>query len=305
MIFTDRKVNRLRGGRKMIQVVEEQQVTVSTQENLIGNKIEVSHISFDYGNVSILKNIELDVKEGEFLVLMGPSGCGKSTLLRLMAGLEKPNSGDILVNGISSTKNVPDCGVVFQDYSLFPWLSAEENIVLALKQKLKGVKSKKELQHLAQEYLGIVQLGHAVKKYPGQMSGGMKQRAAIARALAFGSDLMLMDEPFGALDPVTRIHLQDLLLQISHDQKRTIVFVTHDADEAIYLADRIVMFSMGAEGAITTSVDVPFTKPRNRKKLFSSVEFTQYREHILTIMNQGLLERLEKQHTVSSVGEGI
>ena len=236
-------------------VTAERQPLVQVEKEKV--KIQANSVSFGYQGTDILNNIDLDVKQGELLVLMGPSGCGKSTFLRLMAGLEHPNKGKILVNGVSSTEKIPDCGVVFQDYSLFPWLSAEDNIVLALKQKLKGKKTKKELQLLAEDYLGLVQLGHAVKKYPGEMSGGMKQRAAIARALSFGSDLMLMDEPFGALDPVTRIHLQDLILQISQDQNRTIVFVTHDADEAIYLADRIVMFSLGSQGAITTSVDVP------------------------------------------------
>ncbi|MBY6268607.1 ABC transporter ATP-binding protein [Parageobacillus thermoglucosidasius] len=271
----------------------------------VKKKIEVKSLYFSYEGAEILKNIHLDVKEGEFLVLMGPSGCGKSTFLRLIAGLEQPDKGEIIVNGVPTTQKLPDCGVVFQDYSLFPWLSAEENIILALKQKLK--KTKKELKHIAREYLGLVQLSHATKKYPGQMSGGMKQRAAIARALAFGSDLMLMDEPFGALDPLTRIHLQDLLLQISRDHNRTIVFVTHDADEAIYLADRIVIFSLGssAKGAVTTSVDVPFKKPRNRKTLFSSSEFMESREHVLTIMNQGLLDNLEEQHAVGSDGDGI
>ena len=268
-------------------------------------KIHVNSVSFGYHNTTILNQIDLDVKEGELLVLMGPSGCGKSTLLRLMAGLEKPSQGEVWVNGQSSVENHPDCGVVFQDYSLFPWLSAEENIVLALKQKLKGKKTKKELRSLAADYLGLVQLGHAIKKYPGEMSGGMKQRAAIARALAYGSDLMLMDEPFGALDPVTRIHLQDLLLQISRDQNRTIVFVTHDADEAIYLADRIVMFSLGPQGAVIHSVDVPFNKPRNRKKLFSSSEFAGFREQILSIMNQGLLDNLEERQLVGTYGDKI
>lgn len=271
----------------------------------IKNKIEAKSVTFGYEEVKILKNLDLDVRDGEFLVLMGPSGCGKSTFLRLIAGLDTPNSGEIFVNGVLSTDKIPDAGVVFQDYSLFPWLSAEDNIVLALKQKLKGKKTKKEFQQIADEYLELVQLGHAVKKYPGQMSGGMKQRAAIARALAFGSDLMFMDEPFGALDPVTRIHLQDLLLQISRNQKRTIVFVTHDADEAIYLADRIVMFSLGTEGAITTSVDVPFEKPRNRKKLFGSQEFISFREQIFAIMNQGLLDNIEEQELVGSDGSGI
>ncbi|KKI90503.1 taurine ABC transporter ATPase [Bacillus sp. SA1-12] len=277
----------------MNQVLEVQQP--QDQMEHMHKKIEAKSVSFKYQNVEVLKDINLEVIESEFLVIMGPSGCGKSTFLRLMAGLEQPNQGDIIINGVSSTTKTPDCSVVFQDYSLFPWLSAEENIVLALKQKLKGKKTKKELQQIAEEYLLLVQLGHAVKKYPGQMSGGMKQRAAIARALAFGSDLLLMDEPFGALDAITRIHLQDLILRISRDQKRTIVFVTHDADEAIYLADRIVMFSLGSEGVTTTSVDVPFSKPRNRKKLFSSSEFTRFREHIFSIMNQGLLENIEEQ----------
>ncbi|EKN64009.1 ABC transporter ATP-binding protein [Schinkia azotoformans] len=287
----------------MAQAIELQKQRL--QFEMVKNKIEAKSIHFSYQGVEILKNIELDVKEEEFLVLMGPSGCGKSTLLRLIAGLEQPQKGDIIVNGVSSTQKAPDCGVVFQDYSLFPWLSAKENIVLALKQKFKGKKTKKELQHLAGEYLELVQLGLSIKKYPGQMSGGMKQRAAIARALAFGSDLMLMDEPFGALDPLTRIYLQDLLLEINRDQKKTIVFVTHDADEAIYLADRIVMFSVGSAGTYTTSVDVPFKKPRNRKKMLASREFTRFREHILNIMNQGLIDNLEEQHEVGLDGEGI
>lgn len=292
---------------QLLQRVEVLEPALEEQEKavILKNKIEAKSIFFGYQNTEILKDINIDVKEGEFLVLMGPSGCGKSTFLKLLAGLEKPKQGDIVIDGVSSLRHAPDCGVVFQDYSLFPWMSARENIILALKQKLKGQKTKKELQYIAEEYLGLVQLGHAVTKYPGQMSGGMKQRAAIARALAFGSDLLLMDEPFGALDPVTRIHLQDLVLKISRDQKRTIVFVTHDADEAIYLADRIVMFSLGSSGAITTSVEVPFKKPRNRKQLFSSAEFASFREEILSIMNKGLLENLEEQQFVGSDGSGI
>ncbi|WP_042346308.1 ABC transporter ATP-binding protein [Bacillus massiliigorillae] len=287
----------------MAQILEKQVIVEEAKES--NRKIEAKSITFGYDDVTILNSIDLEVKEGEFLVLMGPSGCGKSTFLRLMAGLDEPKSGEIIIDGKTLTNQQPDCGVVFQDYSLFPWLTAEDNIVLALKQKVKNTKSKKELRHIASEYLGLVQLGQAVKKYPGQMSGGMKQRAAIARALSFGSDLLLMDEPFGALDPVTRVHLQNLLLQISRDQQRTIVFVTHDADEAIYLADRIIMFSLGAEGAITTSVDVPFKKPRNRKLLFESKEFMRFRDYILTVMNRGLLDNLEEGNEIRSYGEGI
>lgn len=255
-------------------------------------KIKAQNIQFGYGKTNILDNVNMEVSEGEFLVFMGPSGCGKSTFLRMIAGLESFTNGDILISDQSVKSTHPDCGVVFQDYSLFPWLTAQSNIMLALKQRNKNL-SKKQLAHIAEEYLTLVNLGHAVKKYPGQMSGGMKQRAAIARSLAYGSDLLLMDEPFGALDPVTRIQLQDLILQISREQNRTIVFVTHDTDEAIYLADRIIMFTPGKNGAITKSIEVPFKRKfKDRQKLFQSKEFRDFRELLLNEMNQQLLNNL-------------
>lgn len=274
------------------------------EEKLVANKLEAKSIHFNYGETEILKDINLEVKEGELIVFMGPSGSGKSTFLRLLAGLSKPKIGDIIVDNKMLNGSSPDCAVVFQDYSLFPWLTAEENLVLALKQKLKKSKTKKELQELAEQYLTLVQLGYAVKKYPGEMSGGMRQRAAIARALSIGSDLMFMDEPFGALDPITRIHLQELILQINRDQKRTIVFVTHDAEEAIFLADRIVMFSPGPPGTIIDVIDVPFGKPRNRKQLFESKDFIAFRDHVLGIMNKGVFDKLN-QSEENAFGEGI
>ncbi|MBK5458877.1 MULTISPECIES: ABC transporter ATP-binding protein [Peribacillus] len=279
--------------------------TVKEEIVNVRNKIEAKSIAFDYDGVEILKNIDLTIKEGEFVVFMGPSGSGKSTLLRLLTGLAQPKKGEILVNGHSIAKSLPDSAVVFQDYSLFPWLTAEENIILALKQKLKKSKTKQELEHLAQSYLLLVQLGHAFKKYPGEMSGGMRQRAAIARALSLGSDLMFMDEPFGALDPVTRIQLQDLILQVNYEQQRTIAFVTHDAEEAIILADRIVIFSPGPPGSLVETINVPFPKPRNRKKLIESLEFIELRNYILDIMNKGIFEKLEQGHEIRSAGEGI
>lgn len=230
---------------------------------------------------------------------MGPSGSGKSTFLRLLADLEKPNSGEIIIN---NKNGISDIAVVFQDYSLFPWLTAEENIVLALKKRLKGKKSKKELFQLAEQYLTMVQLGHATKKYPGEMSGGMRQRAAIARALSVGSDLLLMDEPFGALDPITRIQLQELVLQINQDQKKTIIFVTHDAEEAIMLADSIVMFSPGPPGKILECIDVPFEKPINRNELFESREFIEFRDDLLQLMNKGIFEKLNQKEAVEDGG---
>lgn len=270
----------------------------------VANKLEAKSVYFNYGETEILKDINLEVREGEFIVFMGPSGSGKSTFLRLLANLEKPKSGEILIENEKFSESTPDLAVVFQDYSLFPWLTAEENIVLALKQKLKKTKTKKELYELAEQYLSLVQLGHAVKKYPGEMSGGMRQRAAIARALSLGSDLMLMDEPFGALDPITRIQLQELVLQINQDQNRTVVFVTHDAEEAIILADRIVMFSPGPPGTIMDVIDVPFKKPRNRKQLFESKEFVDFRDYILSVMNKGVFEKLNQTQLVFG-GEGI
>ncbi|WP_274310198.1 ABC transporter ATP-binding protein [Solibacillus daqui] len=266
------------------------------------NKIEARGIDFSYdGTTKILNNIDLDVKEGEFLVFMGPSGCGKSTFLRMIAGLEGFDNGDIVINENSVKTKHPDCGVVFQDYSLFPWLTAQANVVLALKQRNK-TKSKKELTHIAEEYLTLVNLGHAIKKYPGQMSGGMKQRAAIARALSYGSDLLLMDEPFGALDPVTRIHLQDLIVQIRAQQNRTIVFVTHDVDEAIYLADRIIIFAPGKNGAVTKSIEVSVKKGTDRQKLFESFEFRSFRESLLNEMNEQILNSIKNE---VSDGAGI
>lgn len=269
-----------------------------SEKKVLQNKIEVKSVHFSYGETEILQDINLEIKEGEFLVLMGPSGSGKSTLLRMLANLSKPKSGQIY------SDSPLDLAVVFQDYSLFPWLTAEENIFLALRQKLKKTKTKKELQQLAEQYLTLVQLGHAVKKYPGEMSGGMKQRAAIARALSVGSDLVLMDEPFGALDPLTRIQLQDLVLQINHDQKKTIVFVTHDVEEAIILADRIVMFSPGPPGKVVDVIEVPFGKQRNRNKLFNSQEFVEFRDYLLDVMNKGVFEKLNQSEEIS-LGEGI
>lgn len=284
----------------MVQLLERplpQQNPISTEDRTEKKtKIKVQNIDFSYdATTKILNNIQLEVQDGEFLVFMGPSGCGKSTLLRMMAGLEPFSNGEIEINGKSVKETHPDCGVVFQDYSLFPWLTAQANVMLALKQRNKKM-AKKDLAHIAEQYLTLVHLGHAVKKYPGQMSGGMKQRAAIARALSYGSDLLLMDEPFGALDPVTRIQLQDLLVQISAEQKRTVVFVTHDVDEAIYLADRIVIFAPGKNGAVTKSIQVPIEKKgTDRQKLFENKEFRAFRESLLNEMNEQIVNSLKTE----------
>lgn len=292
----------------MVQLLEREIEPIQEQfpnikKRFENTKIKAHNIEFSYDDsTKILNNIQMEVKEGEFLVFMGPSGCGKSTFLRMLAGLESFSNGDIEIDGKSVKEAHPDCGVVFQDYSLFPWLTAQANVMLALKQRNKKM-AKKELAHIAEQYLTLVNLGHAIKKYPGQMSGGMKQRAAIARALSYGSDLLLMDEPFGALDPVTRIQLQDLIVQISAEQNRTVVFVTHDVDEAIYLADRIIIFAPGKNGAVTKSIEVPIRKKgNNRQKLFESHEFRSFRESLLNEMNEQILNSLKVE---VSDGAGI
>lgn len=288
----------------MAKVIQEV-YKVREKQNAFQTKIEANSLSFNYEGVEILQDINLTIRKGEFITLMGPSGSGKSTLLRLLTGLAHPKSGEVLVDSVSTKTSLPDSAVVFQDYSLFPWLTAEENIMLAMKRTMKKSKSKKELAHLAGQYLELVQLGHAMKKYPGEMSGGMRQRAAIARALSLGSDLMFMDEPFGALDPVTRIQLQDIILQVNRDQQRTVVFVTHDAEEAIILADRIVMFTPGPPGKIAEIIDVPFKKPRDRKMLIESQEFIKFRNEILRMMNNRIFRKLEQNETVQPYGAGI
>jgi nitrate ABC transporter ATP-binding subunit len=270
-----------------------------SQERLSREKILASNLTFTYGQQDILRDISLAVREGEFLVVMGPSGCGKSTLLRLFSGLSRPHKGNLLIDGQPVTGPSIDRAIVFQDYSLFPWLTARENIVVSLKQVVRHARKKRELAALAEEYLELVQLGHAADQYPGQLSGGMKQRVAIARALSQQPDILLMDEPFGALDPMTRVHLQDLLCRIWEERRQTIVFVTHDVEEAIYLADRIVLFTPGPPGEIAAVLDIPFPRPRNRKKLYLTSEFGKLRDQLLSMMNEALFSKLEEPPSVS------
>lgn len=266
-------------------------------------KIRANDVGFGYGHQDILQNIHFTVREGEFVVLMGPSGCGKSTFLRLVSGLSLPTRGKLEIDGEPVRDTSIERAIVFQDYSLFPWLTTGENVMLALSQVMK--KKKKEIQQVAQEYLQMVQLEHAFDKYPGQLSGGMRQRAAIARALALSADLLLMDEPFGALDPVTRVHLQDLILQLWQDRRQTVLFVTHDVEEALFLADRILLFSPGPLSMVAHELKIPFARPRQRKKVFQSPEFTELRDQLMDHMNKGLFEKLEREETVFYPGDRI
>lgn len=218
------------------------------------SEIKVSNLSFSYaGNEKlILTDINMDVQAGEFVCILGQSGCGKSTLLRLLAGLEKPTAGELSVNGQPMGGASLDKGVVFQDYGLFPWMKAGENIMLALRQRFPG-RDKKELKQIAVDMLKKVGLEETVyHKLPKELSGGMKQRCAIAQAFSIDPPILLMDEPFGALDAVTRARLQDLVGELwsQQDPKKTVFFVTHDVDEALLLANRIVVLGQSPSNII-------------------------------------------------------
>ena len=228
--------------------------------------ITVKNLSFSYGGDErlILKDINMEIEAGEFVCILGQSGCGKSTLLRLLAGLEQPTTGEILMQGVSAEGASLDKGVVFQDYGLFPWMKAGENILLALRQRFPK-KDKKELKQTAVEMLEAVGLSASVyNKFPKELSGGMKQRVAIARAYAVDPSVLLMDEPFGALDAQTRTQLQSELIKTWQEQKKTCFFITHDVEEAVILATKVIIMS-ARPGRIKKIVDVNLPYPRTQE----------------------------------------
>jgi NitT/TauT family transport system ATP-binding protein len=260
--------------------------------------LELEHVSFSYEGVTVFADVNLQVHEGEFVSLLGPSGSGKSTILRLLAGLENPQQGKIRHGTVPVVGPSIDRGVVFQDYSLFPWMSLAENVVLAIGKAHPKLDSEQKLE-LAEEYLELVGLADACAKYPGQLSGGMCQRGAIARALAMGAPVLLMDEPFGALDPVNRTRLQDLLLEVwnSSERARTIVFVTHDVDEALLLADRVVVLG-ACPGRIIADLEVPIPRPRPRRQTYTRTDFQALRKAVNEHLQRDMLQRLSDADTV-------
>lgn len=227
------------------------------------------------GRTVSLDNVSLDVAEGEFITLVGPSGCGKSTMLNLIGGLLEPTSGQVLVHGDQVKGPSPDRGVIFQQYALFPWLTALENVEFGL--RLQGLK-KTERREKAMHYLDLVGIADFAHALPKELSGGMKQRCAIARAYAVNPSVLLMDEPFGALDALTRVQMQDELLSTWQKERRTIVFITHDVDEAVYLASRVVVMSP-RPGRISEIIEVPLPYPRT-EELRLSPEFASIRARV-------------------------
>ena len=236
------------------------------------------------GRFHALREIDLDVAQGEFITLIGHSGCGKSTLLNLIAGLIRPTSGVLLCDNREIAAPGPERAVVFQNHSLLPWLSCFENVHLAVERVFGERESRTELKQRTQAALELVGMGHAATKRPHEISGGMKQRVGIARALAMEPKVLLMDEPFGALDALTRARLQDELLKIVARTKSTVVMVTHDVDEAVLLSDRIVMMTNGPAATIGEILMVELPRPRDRVELAEDSRYVHYRKEVLDFL---------------------
>jgi nitrate/nitrite transport system ATP-binding protein len=231
-----------------------------------------------------LRDVNLQIASGEFITLIGHSGCGKSTLLNLLAGLATPSSGALICAGREIAGPGPDRAVVFQNHSLLPWMTCFDNVYLGVERVFGGKESKAELKARTHEALALVGLTHAEAKHPQEISGGMKQRVGIARALAMEPKVLLMDEPFGALDALTRAHLQDELLKIVAKTHSTVVMVTHDVDEAVLLADRIVMMTNGPAATIGEIVEVGLPRPRERMALADDKTYHACRTAVLDFL---------------------
>ena len=246
------------------------------------------------GPFCALKNVNLTVAKGEFVALIGHSGCGKSTLLNLIAGLSTPTQGSLLCANREIAGPGPERAVVFQNHSLLPWLTCFENVYLAVERVFSATEPKAQLKARTDAVLAMVGLGAAAQKRPGEISGGMKQRVGIARALSMEPKVLLLDEPFGALDALTRAKLQDELLAIVHKTQSTVVMVTHDVDEAVLLSDRIVMMTNGPSATIGEVLAIDLPRPRNRVALAESTQYLGYRKAVIDFLytRQAHVEKL-------------
>lgn len=230
-----------------------------------------------------VKDVNLQIKKNEIVSIIGHSGCGKSTLLNMIAGLDTVSSGGIFLNNKEVNGPGPERAVVFQNHSLLPWLTVFQNIEMAVKKVMPEL-TKREIEERVDKFVDMVNLTHARDKYPGEISGGMKQRVGIARALSIRPDVLLMDEPFGALDSLTRANLQEHLMRIQQNVKNTVIIITHDIDEAVLLSDRVVMMTNGPEATIGEVLDVNLPHPRNRVELQNDKEYIRCRESILSFL---------------------
>ncbi|TCS43240.1 ABC transporter ATP-binding protein [Reinekea marinisedimentorum] len=246
------------------------------------------------GAFRALENVNLKINKGEFISLIGHSGCGKSTVLNIVAGLHQATEGGALLDGKEVNEPGPERAVVFQNHSLLPWLTAYENVELAVNQVFKNKMSKQEKKDWIEHNLELVHMGHAIHKRPDEISGGMKQRVGIARALSMQPQVLLMDEPFGALDALTRAHLQDSLMEIQAQLGNTVIMITHDVDEAVLLSDRIVMMTNGPAATVGEILKVDLARPRNRLELADDPTYNHYRSEVLRFL-------YEKQKKVENI----
>ena len=230
-----------------------------------------------------LENVNLTVAEGEFITVIGHSGCGKSTLLNMVSGFNYPSEGSVTINGEKITKPGPDRMVVFQGYALLPWRTVFENVYIAVNAVFPN-KSKVEKNAIVNEHLAVLGLTEAADKRPPQISGGMKQRVSIARALAIRPKVLILDEPFGALDAITKEELQEELLKIWTDHRCTVLMITHDIDEALFLADRLVMMTNGPSATIGEVLEIPFPRPRDRVQMMEDPEYYNLRNYALDFL---------------------
>ena len=252
------------------------------------NLLQLTGVGIEFptpkGPFCALQDVNLNIAEGEFISLIGHSGCGKSTVLNIVAGLYQATTGGVVIHGKEVTEPGPERAVVFQNHSLLPWLSAYENVELAVNTVFKGNKSKAEIKEWIEYNLELVHMDHALHKRPDEISGGMKQRVGIARALAMQPEVLLMDEPFGALDALTRAHLQDSVMEIQAKLKNTVIMITHDVDEAVLLSDRIVMMTNGPAASIGEILTVELERPRDRLALADDAQYNQYRAAVLQFL---------------------
>jgi nitrate/nitrite transport system ATP-binding protein len=240
----------------------------------------------DNGPLNVLNDVSLKINQGEFISLIGHSGCGKSTVLNIVAGLLNATKGGVLLENKEVDEPGPDRAVVFQNHSLLPWLSVYDNVRLAVDQVFKKTKSKQERHDWTMHNLQLVHMTHALKLRPDEISGGMKQRVGIARALSMEPKVLLMDEPFGALDSLTRTHMQDSLMEIQNDLNNTVIMITHDVDEAVLLSDRIVMMTNGPSASIGEILNIELERPRHRLELAAAPEYNHYRAEVLRFLHE-------------------
>jgi nitrate/nitrite transport system ATP-binding protein len=261
--------------------------------------LEITNVQMAFdtqdGPFIALENVDLKIRKGEFVSLIGHSGCGKSTVLNIVAGLLQATRGGCVLNGHEVNTPGPERAVVFQNHSLMPWLTVYENVELAVQQVFRKTMAKQERRDWIRHNLELVNMAHAANKRPGEISGGMAQRVGIARALAMKPSVLLMDEPFGAVDALTRAHLQDSLMDIQQELNNTVIMITHDVDEAVLLSDRIIMMTNGPKATVGEDLHIDLPRPRNRVALADNPTYVHYRQDVLRF----LYEKQRKLETIA------